>query len=104
MKPIKKRLLKRLLSNPFIRGTIKSLPVGNLIYEIVDNIKHYKDPDKAKNPAPHSAISLAAQIVFLCLIIYAFATHQLTIDQVLNYVGIDDFKNFGQLPTDSIPN
>jgi hypothetical protein len=88
------KAVKKIFQFPLIRGILKSFPVGNWAYEVAQNIKHYKDPKKANEPAPHSAISLLAQAVFLGLIIYAFVTKQITIDQVLNFIDIDDFKNF----------
>lgn len=87
--------LKSVFQNPLVRGTIKSLPLGNWAYEVAENIRHAKNPDTRDLKAPHSALSLLAQAVFLGLIIYAFSTGQLTIADVLRYVIPDDFKNFG---------
>lgn len=100
-KPKKRPLLnglKKLFGNPLVRGTLKTIPFGNLVYEWAENIKAAKDPEKQGQPLPHSPISLLAQTVFLGLIIYAFLTKQITIQDLLNYVGIDDFKSFGPAP------
>ncbi len=83
------KILNGIFNNPLSRGIIKSLPFGNVAYEIGENISNSKD----ENSKSHSAISLAAQIIFLGLIVYAFFTKQITIEDVLNYVGIEDFEN-----------
>lgn len=93
-------ILKSVFQNPLVRGTLKSLPLGNWAYEVAENIRHAKNPDTRDTKAPHSAISLLAQAVFLGLIVYAFVTHQVTIDDVLKYILPDDFKHFGSV-TDS---
>lgn len=103
MKP-KKGFLKRIFGNPLTRGILKSFPIGNWAYEIAENIKFSRDPKNSGAPLPHSPLSLLAQAVFLGLIIYAFVTHQVTIDDLLRYIGPDDFKSFGDfvLPSDTL--
>lgn len=104
-KPKKRPLLtfiKKVLGNPIIRGTLKSLPFGNLAYEVAEQIKHATNPETKGGKLPHSPVSILFQLVFLALIIYAFFTHQITIDDLMRYVIPDDFKQFGTLPTDSI--
>lgn len=87
---------------PLVRGTVKSLPGGSLMFEVINSIKHVKDPAKAGDQRPHSPISILAQVVFLAVIVYAFYTKQITIDDVMNYIVPDDFKHVGGLPNDSI--
>lgn len=110
----KPKILKKLgiffskvLQAPIIRGTIKSLPFGNLVYEIAENVKNAKSPEKKENGLPHSAVSLLAQLVFLSFIIYAFVTKQISIDDIMRYVTPNDFKVFGsgipEVLNDSIP-
>jgi hypothetical protein len=103
------KVLGLVLQNPLVRGTIKSLPGGNFVYELAENIRHAKKGGKEQSSAPHSAVSLLAQLVFLGIIIYAFATKQISIDDVMRYIAPDDFKIFGSdpdsvvSPLDSIP-
>ena len=98
-------LFRRVFGNPVVRGVLKSLPVGNLAYEIADTIKAAKDPARAEgDKLPHSPISMFLQAVTLLLILYAFFTHQISIDDVLKWVTPNDFKFFGTLPAaDTIP-
>jgi hypothetical protein len=92
-KPLK-NFFKRVIA-PIVRATIKSVPGGAWAFEIIDQVKHYKNPDKIKNgSAPHSPVSLLFQAVILACILYAFFTKQITVEQVLNWVGPDDFKSF----------
>jgi hypothetical protein len=88
-------IVRGLFQSPIVRGTLKSLPFGNFVYEVVENVTHKKNPEKKADKSPHSAISLLAQLVFLSIIIYAFATKQISIEEVLRYILPDDFKTFG---------
>lgn len=114
MKPIKKGFLKRALKSvfqsPVIRGLIKSLPFGNVGYEVAENIigetvnQTKKDENgNVINDKPHSAISLLCQFVVLALIVWAFVTKQIAIEDVLNLLGVtaDDFKSYTE-PTITI--
>lgn len=95
-------LVKGLFGVPLVRGVIKSLPFGNLVYEvgenIVSNLNNESNINKIKKP--HSAISILAQIVFLSLIVWAFASGKIDVATIFDYVGIEDFKNFN--PLDSL--
>jgi len=101
MKPKNKILNKigsffgKVLQAPIIRGTLKSLPFGNLVYEIAENVRNAKSPEKKENGMPHSPVSLLAQIIFLSIIVYAFYTKMISIDDVMRYILPDDFKSFG---------
>lgn len=101
-RPVFKKIggaLKGFFSNALVRGTLKTIPLGNLFYEWVDNIKAARDPGRDPNAAlPHSPISLMAQTVFLFIILWAFFTGQLTIERLLQFFSIDDFKSFGPDP------
>lgn len=84
----KEKLLKFLTAicaSPLVRGLLKSLPLGNLIYEIGRTVKFSNDSNNAGQTPPHSVVSMCVQALVLGYIIYAFATHQVTVDQVLKY-------------------
>lgn len=95
-----KKLLGGIFKSPIVRGLIKSLPFGNVGYEVAENIigetVNQNKADDKDNAKPHSAISLICQIVVLVLIVWAFFTKQITIEDVLNMLGItaDDFKDY----------
>ncbi len=95
--PKKKGFLKRIIlgifKSPLTRGIIKSLPFGNIVYEVGNNISHSLNEEKRDTSKPHSAISILAQIVFLSLIVYAFYTKQISIETILQMIGMDDFKD-----------
>lgn len=97
-----KRMISGIVRSPLVRGIVKSLPFGNVVYEIGENVmgetlnqtkESEASPDK--DTKPHSAISLLCQIVVLGLIVYAFVTKTITIQDVLDILGVtaDDFKN-----------
>lgn len=100
-------ILKNIFSSPVVRGIIKGNPIGGVVYEIVQNISHARNPDKKGFDLPHSPVSILFQIAVLICILYAFFTKALTIEDILRFVGPDDFKNFVPadhvLSTDSIP-
>lgn len=110
MTPKKRPLLafvRSLFSNPIVRGTLKSFPIGNWAYEIAENIKVAKDPGvNVGVKLPHSPVSLLVQAVVLGLIVYAFFTHEISISDVMEYIIPDDFKHFGGfgMPADSLSN
>ncbi len=102
--PKKRPLLnfvKGIFGNPLVRGSLKTVPLGSLGYEIADTIKWFKNRKKLQAegkevpPPPHSALSMLAQTAFLFIIIYAFLTHKLSIDDLLKWISPDDFKDFG---------
>ena len=103
------KLIKGVFKNPLIRGGLKTTPGGSFAYELAENVKYWikkKRGENVSDKAPHSAISLIAQLVLLSLIVYAFVTKQLTIDDLLKWFSIDDFKEFypvnGEVLKDSI--
>ena len=94
-----KEKLKKFIENfikPILRGTIKSLPFGNAIIEATDNIKSEMTISKGGTPkrakiigsevkAPFNWISILIQTALVAVIIYAFVTKQITIEQVIQY-------------------
>lgn len=74
--------MKKLLTfaKPVLRGAIKSIPMGNVVTEVIGNIK---SKDKAK---PHNWYSIITQIVIVGAIVYSFATHLITLDQLIGYL------------------
>ena len=78
---MKKGFFKELLKSAF-RGGIKSLPGGNVVTEIITNIKAAKDAAK-----PHNWYSIAMQVLCIGAIIYAFVSKTITIDELLGYLG-----------------
>lgn len=84
--------MKKVLSfvKPFIRGAVKSLPFGNAAIEIGTSVKEFvvnKQSGLAK-PATHDWKSIITQVVVLGLIIYAFASGTITIEQALAWLGV----------------
>lgn len=85
----KPKFFKRIFSGlkPVFRGVVKSLPLGNVAIEIFDNVK--KEVKENTTPKQHSYISIFIQLVCIALIIYAFSTKQITIEQVLQLLNFD---------------
>jgi hypothetical protein len=101
--------LKKIFSLPLVRGVIKAFPFGNLAYEIAENVKHAKATRPENARAPHNAVSLLAQMVFLALIIWAFYTKQITIDTVIDLFSSDPVRWFFEVgnsinPADTLSN
>jgi hypothetical protein len=89
----KKNNLKKVFVflKPILRGAIKSLPFGNAVVEIGESIKETVDnnaKDSAK-PLTHNWLSIAVQIIGIAVIIYAFFTKAITIEQVLTFIGFN---------------
>lgn len=66
---------------PVIRGAIKSLPMGNVITEVIANAK---DNTGVK---PHNWVSIGIQFLCVGAIVYAFATHAISLDELLKDLG-----------------
>ena len=89
----KKNNLKKVFVflKPILRGAIKSLPFGNAVVEIGESIKETVD-NNAKHsakPLTHNWLSIAVQIIGIAVIIYAFFTKAITIEQVLEFIGFN---------------
>lgn len=71
---------------PALRGVVKSLPMGNAITEVVQNVQdaNNKDAPILSKDLQHNYYSIITQILCVGAIIYAFYTHAITIDQLLN--------------------
>jgi len=66
--------------NPLFRGTIKTFcPPAATVIEI---FKNFKTP--ADKPKPHNWTSIAIQVLCWGIILYAFGTKIITIDDALN--------------------
>lgn len=86
MKP-KKGILKAIL-----RGILKSVPIGNTIVETVENFKAKPVIDAATNEIvekiekPHNWVSILTQLTVIGVIVWAFVTKQITIEQLINFL------------------
>lgn len=76
LKFLKKSLvaLKKFFASPIVRGTIKTVPVGNLAYEIADMLHGKKN---------HHPLSMLVQTVLLGFVLYAVFVKKMNIDQAL---------------------
>ena len=112
---MKKENVKKFFAGfkPIIRGLVKSLPFGTMIIEATDNVKteialsKNETPKRAKfnlngseKPSlsvPHSWGSIIFQLIFAAIIVYAFVSGKITIEQILQY-----FTMFESQTSDSI--
>ena len=81
-------MFKKLFNNiliPVIRGAAKSVPLVGTGLEIAQNIAASKE-GAAPEDLPHDWKSILFQIISVGAIIYAFATHAITIDQLLKFL------------------
>ena len=72
----KKGFLKKFIA-PVFRGALKSVPFGNVALEIADEFK-------AKEHNTEKYISVIVQIAGISLIIYAFASGKIDINNALD--------------------
>ena len=78
------------IARPFLRGVVKSFPLGNAVIEGVNNAKastnNAEKADTISNPLPHDWVSIITQATVSGLIVYAFVTKAITIDQVIGFL------------------
>lgn len=72
-----------------LRGLLKSLPLGNVADEIIQNTKANIESEILENGTqsvkqPHDWISITVQFIGIAAIIYAFLSKQITIDQFID--------------------
>ena len=88
----KRNIFRRIFGSPIVRGTIKTLPFGNLLYELAENIKLAKEgQDKIHHPQ-----SLIIQFLWLCLIVYVLygvASGKITFEQLANFLKVSGFES-----------
>lgn len=84
------KALKGLFNIPIVRGLIKTVPGGNLGYEIADTVKYYIDKRKgnvdAQTPPPHNAVSQLLQLIGIAAIVYAFLNRWITVEDLLRFL------------------
>lgn len=81
---------------PIVRGVVKSIPLGNVLIEIIDNAKgKILNPEKIQvndntsevvNTKPHQWRSIIFQLLIVSAIIYALYTRQIDINQFINLI------------------
>lgn len=73
--------MKKILSflKPIVRGVVKSIPGGNVVTEIADNIKSKKDD----NANTHNWWSISMQVLCVAAIVYAFVSKTITIEDLI---------------------
>lgn len=89
-KPVK-RLFKKIgkVIKPILRGALKSIPILNPIIEITENIRSEVKNQNSGEVKKHNYISITIQIICVIAIIYAFATKQITVDQLLQLLNFN---------------
>ncbi len=93
------KLFKRIgnIVRPIIRGVLKSIPILNPVIEIIEN---FKNDAVTKNEGleikKHNYLSILFQLICVGAVVYAFATKQITVDDVLKLL---NFNNNAQAPT-----
>lgn len=75
---MKIRNIFRNVIKPIFRAVVKSLPGGNVVIEAADKIK--------SEISVHQWVSIVTQFICTGLIVYAFITKQITIDEVIEFI------------------
>ena len=85
--------MKKGILKAVFRGVVKSFPLGNVIIETVNNFKAKplinieprEQADVIKQiEKPHNWVSIATQLIIVGAIVYAFATKQIDLNQLIN--------------------
>lgn len=84
MEKPKKKIFANLVKmvKPFLRGTLKSLPIVGPAIELHKNIK----AEIAGTEKPHNYASIFMQLVCTTIVVIAFVRKDITIDQVIEYL------------------
>ena len=82
-----KKLFKNILV-PVLRGAVKTIPGGGIVVELVKNISHSVKEKKEGDKQQHNWISILTQLTGIALIVYAFVKKLITIEQVLQFLGL----------------
>lgn len=72
-----------------LRGLFKSIPVGNPISEIYQNLLQMRANSSGTAPVaelPHSWLSIGAQLLGLAVIAYSMFTHNGTVNNLIHSV------------------
>lgn len=82
----KKNILRFIV--PIVRGAVKTVfPPAATAIEIGKNIIEAKKEGEKK--LPHNWTSIVTQVIGWGVIIYAFATKLITVEQVLKFIGFE---------------
>jgi hypothetical protein len=76
-KLLQTKFVKKVIA-PIVRGTLKTIPGGNIAVEIFQNFQGEKR---------HNYLSISIQIIGILAIIYAFITKAISIEQLLTLLG-----------------
>lgn len=106
IKPKKNRpILKfigKLFNSVIVRGSIKSLPFGNLVYEAAETARYYIDKKRGNIPAdtqpPHDIVSQLLQLAGIIGIFYAFINKWITIEDLIKMTGLEPYTG---MPSDT---
>ena len=93
------KLFKRIgnIVRPIIRGVLKSIPILNPVIEIIENFKNEAiTKNEGLEIKKHNYLSILFQLICVGAVVYAFATKQITVDDVLKLL---NFNNNAQAPT-----
>ena len=85
--------MKKGILKAVFRGVVKSFPLGNVIIETVNNFKAKplinieprEQADVIKQiEKPHNWVSISTQLIIIGAIVYAFATKQIDLNQLID--------------------
>lgn len=80
------KLFKRIgnIVRPIIRGALKSIPILNPVIEIIENFRNEAiTKNEGLEIKKHNYLSILIQFICVGAVVYAFATKQITIEDVL---------------------
>lgn len=83
---MKKGIFKEVIK-PVLRGVAKSLPLGNVVFETIKNVRteieNKKDSVNQPKELPHNWLSIAIQMICVAGIVYALVTKQIDVIKFL---------------------
>ena len=84
--------MKKGILKAIFRGIVKSVLIGNVIIEAIDNAKAKNTIDLTtseiveKVEKPHNWISIVTQLIIIAAIVYAFITKQITVEELIKNI------------------
>ncbi len=71
------------------RGLIKSLPLGNVATEVIENIQNKNAVITEEKPlTQHNWVSIGTQFIIVCVILYSFVTNKISLNDLVSLLHI----------------
>lgn len=85
---MKKFILKTIF--PLLRGSLKALPYGNIIFELAENLIFKKkiSGEGIKEQLKHNYASIATQFIVMTVVVVCYLLKIVTIEELIGYINV----------------